>query len=742
MLEKKDKIKVSITNDKLAAVINLEKKRARSSTISAESIIKHLQSKGFACSYSAKTIERKIWDFLKGEDLSSRITVLADPVLEVQDCFAISLADDEMTAKMDINVSEEKVGKITEPVLKRILMNAGIHGGIDDDHIKSIIKQYTTQAGNESQLLIAQGKPEIFADDGYIDLGSSFRETIQKKRRRQGGGYETVQAKATGFSIPPNSLLCTVYPPQKGIEGVTITGKTIWSEDNRKTVKSPRVTVNRNIEEKAFKKRTEYISQVEGRAFFFEDNNFLDMEEAIDGRFEISIKDEGMKAVLLLQSPAGGKPINPQKILDEIKRRNLKSIVPDDRIVREVDAINEFQNQKSKKILLAEGTKPENGKDEKVYWNINLEKIYTPKIENNTIDYKGGKRFPFVRQGQVAGVLFPPTKGVTPGIDVYGKESPPKDGNPLNLDMKNCFEYEEGVVKERKVKKLRAKLSGLLQTKSNVFTIDPVFETKIIDYSTGNVDFDGTIVIKETIQDGFKVKSSKDLHINNTVGACMIESEGNIIIKGGMNGRGKGHIKADGNVIMKYAENCTVEAENIIIESHCILSKLVALNEINVGMNRKKGKIIGCDLHAKKAINVDIIGGEKASEDSSLWCGIDRYEYLHLVELTNQINDKVAQIATIDGILKQPKRVEPEELEEKKKLKEELMKEVEELTEEKTKTTEKAYCTDGPVILVRDSVQEHNFIKIAAAQLELVAARKKTRFYLDGEVIKEEQLKK
>ena len=64
-----------------------------------------------------------------------------------------------------------------------------------------------------------------------------------------------------------------------------------------------------------------------------------------------------------------------------------------------------------------------------------------------------------------------------------------------------------------------------------------------VDFSTGNIDFDGYLSIKGTVEDNFSVEASNDLEILGEYGvgaADKISShEGNIYIKGGITGRNR-----------------------------------------------------------------------------------------------------------------------------------------------------------------------------------------------------------
>ena len=64
-----------------------------------------------------------------------------------------------------------------------------------------------------------------------------------------------------------------------------------------------------------------------------------------------------------------------------------------------------------------------------------------------------------------------------------------------------------------------------------------------VDFSTGNIDFDGYLSIKGTVEDNFSVEASNDVNLGEYGGAAdkISSHEGNIYIKGGITGEQSSH---------------------------------------------------------------------------------------------------------------------------------------------------------------------------------------------------------
>ena len=114
-------------------------------------------------------------------------------------------------------------------------------------------------------------------------------------------------------------------------------------------------------------------------------------------------------------------------------------------------------------------------------------------------------------------------------------------------------------------------------------------------YSSGNV------------KSGFIIKADGDIEINGIVEAAEIEAGGNIIIKRGIQGQGKGFLKAVQDFKARYIENATVEAgKNINIVEAAMHSHLLAGK--NIKIEGRKGLIVGGSAKAGEKLIAKIIG--------------------------------------------------------------------------------------------------------------------------------------
>ncbi|URJ45916.1 FapA family protein [Paenibacillus polymyxa] len=257
------------------------------------------------------------------------------------------------------------------------------------------------------------------------------------------------------------------------------------------------------------------------------------------------------------------------------------------------------------KLLIAQGKQPIHGTDGK----INLADIVTGEdahkpleTVDGRVDYKELTRLRNVKRGQLIAERVDPVPGA-PGIAVTGEEIPFLPGKEARFKVgKNVVIHPEGVA-------MYAAIDGLVTTtekgKLNVF---PVYEVNgDVDYSVGNIDFVGTVVIRGNVLTGFRVRAAGDIRVIGGVEGAEIVAEGSVEITGGIIGYHKGFVKAAQNVKCSFIQDGNVIAGGDVLVSQSIMhSQIKASN--NVICEGTKGLIVGGSVQAGKKVVARTVG--------------------------------------------------------------------------------------------------------------------------------------
>ena len=280
------------------------------------------------------------------------------------------------------------------------------------------------------------------------------------------------------------------------------------------------------------------------------------------------------------------------------------------------------------KVSIAIGDTAINGIDGQVVMTVALEEAVDRKpLEkaDGKVDYKDIIRLSNVRKGQLIAKIIPPEPG-TPGKTVMGEEIPSKVGKEAH------FKVGKNVLVDNNQVSLYAAMDGLItitdKGKINVF---PIYEINgDVDYSVGNIDFVGTVVVRGNVLTGFTVKSAGDIRIIGGVEGAELIAGGSIEITGGIIGYNKGHVNAGGNVKVSFIQEGNVIAGEDVIVSQSIMHSTIRAGR-DVLCNGTKGLIVGGSVQAGDKVIARTIGNTMSTA-TAIEVGV-------LPEMRNEINE-------------------------------------------------------------------------------------------------------
>ncbi len=397
------------------------------------------------------------------------------------------------------------------------------------------------------------------------------------------------------------------------------------------------------------------ISRVVKRAeaTFVKVGEFL-YNPANDSILTVDITDFEMKAYVIVSPPGpGGADLGKEQILGFMKNNSIVHGVKE-------EAIDEFLDhpEHGKPILVAEGTKPENGKDAKIIYNFEIDRSKIKlKEKNGRVDFKEMNLVQNVVEGQALAKKVPYEEGTT-GRTVTGKLLPAKSGKDVKLNVgKNCRLSEDGMT-------VIAGINGQVILAAEKINVEPIYvvEGDVDLHSGGNVVFLGTVLVKGSVDDGFKVKAAGNIEVMGNVGKCELDAEGDIIVHQGITGKGGGDVHSGRSVWAKFIENARIEASEYVVASEGIINSQVNANKMIICQG-KRATIVGGKLRAVEHIHAKTLGSVAGSE-TILEVGYDPASKSRLAEMeeTTDVIDKeieeiILNIRTLQNIQREKKKL-------------------------------------------------------------------------------------
>lgn len=123
---------------------------------------------------------------------------------------------------------------------------------------------------------------------------------------------------------------------------------------------------------------------------------------------------------------------------------------------------------------------------------------------------------------------------------------------------------------------------------------------------SGNVSYDGEIVINGDVRDGVTITAKGGIIISGYVEGAHLTSGSDIVIKGGVNGGGVGQIKAKGKVAGAFFESCNIDAGDSVEGGYFLNCKIKTDDRLSA--KGTKARMMGGEYSAMLGIECPIIG--------------------------------------------------------------------------------------------------------------------------------------
>lgn len=326
--------------------------------------------------------------------------------------------------------------------------------------------------------------------------------------------------------------------------------------------------------------------------------------EEISRHLEIFVSDDLLSASIVFRQP--------NAFLADLDREQLKKLVTlrlrQQRVSYGIDvSVLDGELDGEQEYIVARGKPAIDGQDSEIRMIELPDRNPEVQQDGSTNFYNVNLALP-VSKDDWLGEKRPPVQG-SAGVNVKGQTIAPKEGKDFILlyDSESVVEEEEG-----ELTVLRALKSGMVHLQDDKISVLSHRDFENIDFSTGNVDFQGSVTIRGVVMDGFSVKATGDINILGPMGigavAEIVSTEGSIFIKGGIAGNGKAVVKAAHDIFTKFVLDSTLECDGkISIGFFCRNSHLKA-EELIVESSR--GRIQGGRVEAKTLITANEAGSE------------------------------------------------------------------------------------------------------------------------------------
>ncbi|MCY7296389.1 DUF342 domain-containing protein [Alteromonas sp. a30] len=341
--------------------------------------------------------------------------------------------------------------------------------------------------------------------------------------------------------------------------------------------------------------------------------------EKRDAEAKFTLDIDEMTAVLSITPPYGGEHLSlaevqtlaqQSSIVRGLSRKRIRSLLQEAKQASPGDVVEG---------VVAKGLPVRNGKNSRVVPLVPnaLDRILRPQASDHTkVDMRNLGEIICVKAETPIARRLPPTGGRN-GYSVTGTpiESVPGEWVTFNPGAGTKISASDSNL-------LVAEINGMPKFKNEQMWVDDTFICKGCNVGTGNINYDGAVLVNGDVTEKMKIIATGDVTINGFVDSATIQAGGDIIITEGAMGKVNEAntefgtcLVAQGSVHVQHGQGLDIMCNgNVTIGRQLAYSRVVCRGSVIVGpIEQPNGNLFACEIQSQDAVRAGTLGAVSGS---------------------------------------------------------------------------------------------------------------------------------
>lgn len=366
----------------------------------------------------------------------------------------------------------------------------------------------------------------------------------------------------------------------------------------------------------------EFVAQAGYEDLKFEDGAFDDLAlrvrrhehgeyrlgQRVDAVVSLFLSADKLEATLTLEKAHGGAPANAAQLQEALANAG----VPKDRYLTEVIE-QALEIGEAKNLVVARGVAPIDGVNSRleILLDLSIESKGPKADASGLVNHYDVHDFIIVDIGTPLARRHPASRGID-GCNVCGQPIPAVDGKntPFPSDQLGV------AVSPDDPDLLISSTRGHPVQVPGGMRVDNILVLDAVDLRTGNVEFDGSILVKGDVSAGVSIQATGDVIVQGTVENATIKSGNDMVISGGVIGPDLGreveretNLQAGGSIEALFISAALIRAgDDIRLKEYLYHSDTWTLGAILLGQQGGHGLLAGGHAHGCRGIAVNKLG--------------------------------------------------------------------------------------------------------------------------------------
>ncbi|MGS2720083.1 DUF342 domain-containing protein [Paraglaciecola aestuariivivens] len=370
--------------------------------------------------------------------------------------------------------------------------------------------------------------------------------------------------------------------------------------------------------------------------------------ERKDTEVKCKIVEDQLSAILSFTCGYAGKHPSLETLQEKLKFAGVTRGISTKRLVKLVDKCKYAEPGQTFEEIVAKGLPPRVGKPSKLKPLVQnaLERILKPQSLGKTrVDMRDLGAIICVKKGTELLRRMPPTDG-RDGFTVTGDVIKAKAGEWIK------FRPGDGtVLSDNDENLLIADIAGMPKFKDQKMWVDDIFICKGVNVGTGNVNYDGSVLVNGDVTEKMEILATGDVTINGFVESASINAGGDIIITEGAMGKVNDSateystsLVSKGSVHLQHGQGLDINCiGDVTVGRQLAYSRINCNGKVSVGaVDNPNGNIFACTIKCQDKVIAGTLGAVSGSNLN--------------VDFSEGFNTLLERKDTLDELLRQIKQ--------------------------------------------------------------------------------------
>jgi uncharacterized protein (DUF342 family) len=329
----------------------------------------------------------------------------------------------------------------------------------------------------------------------------------------------------------------------------------------------------------------------------------------------IELASDNMSASMTVVANAEGKQPSYREVKSMLARKGITRGISKKRIQHLLNTALESEAGKEFSEVIAIGLPARDGRASRVIPLVPnaLDRILRPQNkEDDKVDMRNLGEILCVSANQPVAKRGAPSDGRI-GYTVTNKPLQPNKGDWKEVKLganTKIADHDENLI--------LSELAGQPKFENDVMTIDDTFVAKGVNVGTGNIDYEGAVIVNGDVTENMQIIAKGDVTINGFVESAFIKAGGDIIITQGATGKMNEEdcrLIADGNIFIQHGQGLDIQVnKDLNVKRQLAYSRVVCKGNLYVGdPDNPTGNLFASKITAYGTIKAGSVGAVSGS---------------------------------------------------------------------------------------------------------------------------------